>query len=308
MSLLRDIQEAVIDDKTDITVVLRKCKVLAARLGNENFNNWIDQELNGYKDVKSLPEYRVFEVFSKGHFAGPFGSGIKNADIPISCLPEKMRDNFKYRREREAISSYTSILKESKGKGGSAHAPWPPEVTAMVGQDIYQHMNCLSAWQVIPRNAIASLVDAVRNRVLNFVLEIEAQNPEAGEAPLNSNPIPQEKVAQIFNTYITGDVQNLATASTNVTQYGQVIVKQNDIDSLLSYLREHEIEETDLQELKEAVDSDKEKNPSNDSWGPNVSGWITKMLGKASKGIWKIGSSVATTLLTNAINNYYGLG
>jgi hypothetical protein len=51
------------------------------------------------------------------------------------------------------------------------------------------------------------------------VLEIEATAPDAGEAELNSNPVPQEKVHQIFNTYISGSVQNLATASTNVHQF-----------------------------------------------------------------------------------------
>lgn len=45
MSLLRDIQNDVIDANVDISVILRKCKVLAVRLGNEPFENWVDQEL-----------------------------------------------------------------------------------------------------------------------------------------------------------------------------------------------------------------------------------------------------------------------
>ncbi|MEG0179830.1 MAG: hypothetical protein RR654_09790, partial [Oscillospiraceae bacterium] len=46
------------------------------------------------------------------------------------------------------------------------------------------------------------IVDIVKTKILNFVLEIEVINPEAGEAKLNSNPIPQEKVSQIFNINI----------------------------------------------------------------------------------------------------------
>ena len=38
-------------------------------------------------------------------------------------------------------------------------------------------------------------------------------NPEAGEASLNAQPIPQEKVNQIFNINITGNVQNLASGN-----------------------------------------------------------------------------------------------
>ncbi len=308
MSLLREIQDAAIDEKIDISVVLRKCKVLAARLGNAEFKKWVDQELNGYKDQDVLPEYRVFEVFSKGHFVGPFGSELRNGDIPISCLPEKWRDNFRYTRAREPISSYSSLLKVSETQDGSAMAQWPPELVAYVGRKIYRGMNCISAWQNIPKNAIASLVDSVRNRILNFVLEIESQNPNAGEAPIDSSPIQQEKVTQIFNTHISGNVHNLASGSTDVSQYVQISVVKNDLDSLLSYLRAYEIEESDLNKLQTAILSDEDEDSTDSAWGTNVTSWLSKMIKKASKGALNIGSSVVVSVLTKAINSYYGLG
>ena len=48
MTLLRQIQAAAIDSgKTEITTVLRMAKVLSARLGNVEFGEWVDSELNG---------------------------------------------------------------------------------------------------------------------------------------------------------------------------------------------------------------------------------------------------------------------
>lgn len=79
-------------------------------------------------------------------------------------------------------------------------------------------MNCMQAWKVIPAGAIVAAIDVIRTRILNFVLEIEAQNPSAGEAELNSIPVPMEKVSHIFNTFITGNVQNLAHGSSNALQ------------------------------------------------------------------------------------------
>ncbi|MFN4056521.1 MAG: hypothetical protein ACK4GU_16890, partial [Alishewanella aestuarii] len=70
MSLLREIQSAAIDSHTDLASLLRKCKVLAARLGSNDFKAWVDNELSGYKSVDGLPEYRILNVNSKGHFAG----------------------------------------------------------------------------------------------------------------------------------------------------------------------------------------------------------------------------------------------
>jgi len=51
------------------------------------------------------------------------------------------------------------------------------------------------------------------------VLEIEAQDPEAGEAAINSTPVAKEKLNQIFNTYISGSVQNVATGSHSFEQH-----------------------------------------------------------------------------------------
>jgi len=308
MTLLRDIQDASIDANVDITVVLRKCKVLAVRLGNEDFKKWIDSELNGYDEDDPLPDYRVFEVNSKGHFAGPAGSGLRNADIPLSCLPEKSQENFRYHRGTQPISAYVSILNDSEAKGGSARIPWPPELVAHVGQDIYQDMNCIGAWQVLHRNMIASLIDSVRNRILNFVLEIESENPDAGDAPQKSNPISQEKVSQMFNTYISGNVQNVATGSSYVTQSGEFIVLQNDIESLFSYLRSFNVDESDLQSLGNAIELDAIESQVEKSIGPRVTSWLSEMMTMAAKGIWKVSSAVAASVLTKAINSYYGLG
>ena len=74
MSLLRKIQSAAIESNTDLATLLRKCKVLAARLGSQEFEMWVDNELSSYKSVKELPDYRVFYVNSKGHFSGNYSA------------------------------------------------------------------------------------------------------------------------------------------------------------------------------------------------------------------------------------------
>lgn len=79
-------------------------------------------------------------------------------------------------------------------------------------------MSCLEAWKVIPYPAIVAVLDSVRNKILSFALEIENEFPGAGEATANSQPMSQERVNQIFNTYILGNVQNVATGSTDVKQ------------------------------------------------------------------------------------------
>jgi hypothetical protein len=47
MTLLRELQRDALDPSVDITTVLRKARVLAARLNNAEFVAWIQHELNG---------------------------------------------------------------------------------------------------------------------------------------------------------------------------------------------------------------------------------------------------------------------
>lgn len=234
MSLLREIQGAAIDSTVSLATLLRKCKVLAARLGSQEFKTWIENELSGYKEKYTLPDYRVFRVNSKGHFSGPFGSGMRNADIPLLCINETFRDDLSNVYLTQPIASLEVLFDESKdSKSGTLQEPWNPDVVAYVGQGIHEGMNCVQAWKVIPTSRIVAALDAVRNRVLSFVIEIEAESPNAGEAPINSNPVPQEKVQHIFNTYITGNVQNVATGSTH---FKQEAVSRTENDQLFAQL------------------------------------------------------------------------
>src|SRR5437773_6278558 len=144
MTLLRDIQQAAIGNAEPIASLLRRCKILAARLGSSDFAQWVENELNGYERQKDLPTYRLLDVHSLGHFSGPFGSGLKNAPIPPGLLPEKFRERAHTAYVMQPIGAYEDLL---RGDSGSFQAPWPPDLTALVGGEIYQNMSCIAAWQ-----------------------------------------------------------------------------------------------------------------------------------------------------------------
>ena len=305
MSLLRDIQDAAIDSSVEVSVLLRKCKVLAARLGNEEFKRWVDSELDGYKIIEQLPEYRILSVTSKGHFSGGFGSGIRNADIPMSSIQEDYREPLSHSYAMQPIASLQSLV--NSADGSYLQDPWAPDVVAIVGKYIYRDMNCLQAWKVIPHAAIVGIIDTVRNRVLSFVLEIEEEAPDAGEAPLNTNPIPQERVSQVFNTFISGNVSNMSAGSSGVIQSDKFVVVQYDTESLLSYLSGKGVSDLDLDALRTAISEDARDEKEGATIGSNVMGWMGKMFTKSAEGTLKIGSDVFTKILTNAIHEYYGL-
>ena len=306
MSLLRDIQNDVIDTNVDISVILRKCKVLAVRLGNEPFENWVDQELNGYKNKKLLPDYRIIQVYSQGNFSGPFGSSLKNADIPLSCIPKKYRENLSKCYCIESIGYYINLLNNSKG--ANLAEQWPPDLVVYTGEDIYQGMNCISAWKLIPNSSIFSLVEAVRNRILNFVLEIGKEAPDAGEDSPKTQKISPEKVSQVFNTTIYGNVGNISEASQDVNQTATINVLKNDLNSLKTYLSSVGIPISEIKKLEEAIQEDSpEEVNKNEKLGNKVFAWVKSISLQIKDKAIPILQDVSANLITWAILKYYGV-
>ena len=129
MALIQNILNSALNDNVKLPDLLRKCKILATRLKNDDFKNWIDSELNGYPSQNNLPSYRIIDVNAYGHLSGPFGAEMRNITIPSSCLPEKMRDWAR----KTYISQSISVLEDMvKGNQDNFKQVWPGDLVAMV--------------------------------------------------------------------------------------------------------------------------------------------------------------------------------
>jgi len=110
MTLLEDIQNSAVDSKSDLAALLRKCKLLAARLGSQPLEDWLLWESNGYPDDVEVPPYRIWSLEIKGHFAGAMGAGLRDAPIPLACVPEKARAHYERYECQQSIASIEAIL------------------------------------------------------------------------------------------------------------------------------------------------------------------------------------------------------
>ena len=201
MGLLREIQDEVIDADRPLASVLRKARVLAAELDNEPLRHWATHELNGYPDEAALPPYRARRpVPVLGNFAGPFGSRVENMPIPQLSVDERLRDgwlfNFAF---TEPVAAYEEALRTDQA---DLKAPWPAEGLVVARPRVLEAMECMTAWRVVPRGLVVGVVEGVRNRLLEFVLELKREAPEAGDVPASELPLSKDRVTQIVNMTI----------------------------------------------------------------------------------------------------------
>lgn len=301
MSLLEEIQNDAISSASDLGALLRKCKLLAARLGSQPLEEWLVWESNGYPNEIEVPDYRIWSLKVRGNFSGPFGSGITNADIPLSCLSQEARENYRNYKCRQSIASLEQLL---QGSEQSVLRVNTGDLALALGENVFENQNCLQAWAEISVSHIYELFNNVRNRILDFSLAVWKEDPTAGESKTGTREILEaSRVTQIFNTTVYGGSTNLlGNAENSKITFS---VHQGDIHSLEKTLRENSIPQEEIDGLKNAISEDGQP-VENGKFGPKVSNWVSSIVKKAAKGSWDVGAKIIANILTQIISKYYG--
>jgi hypothetical protein len=231
MSLLREIQDDAARPDCDVTSVLRKCKILSARLGSDELARWVEWELNGYPDEQPTPSYRRLPTSWFGDWLGPGWSQINNHPLPEFLFPEDVRAKIHGIDFREGVAKATSLVSQ----GARIEEP---EIAAALSHNPDVRMTCVRAWRAVAGIDFEQMISAVKNRVLDFVLQIEAENPAAGDAPVNSQPVPKDKLDRIVNNYF-GTVGNVAQGSREFKQITNLSSQRSELEKLVEEFNAH---------------------------------------------------------------------
>lgn len=304
MSLLKDIIAEATAKATDVPRMLRLCMVLASKLKHEPLRAWVKHELEGYPPDAVLPDYRVLMVRNKGQFMGVNYQGV--LDIPVSILPASLQSAYSNAELRQSIGECSHLASASTDKDAGVLIPWPVELALKYASGYVSHGQCLKAWKELSSAELAGMMDKVKTKVLAFALDIEAEAPDAGEIEGPDNPpMKEERVSQIFNTNIQGNIQNYSAGGSKISQTAIGSIQVGDVDTLLATLKAAGMSEPDLESLHTAIVQDKEQGAT--GMGAAVKGWLADLTIKAGQGIAGIGPEVVTGVVVQAILAFLGV-
>ncbi|MDE0427894.1 MAG: hypothetical protein OXN25_23805 [Candidatus Poribacteria bacterium] len=298
MNLLEDIQNAAADSSSDVGTLLRKCKILAARLNSQQLEDWITWESSGYPEEVPVPKYRVWQLQVRGNFLGSHSS-LSHARVPAMKLPKSVQKSYNEYECRFSIASVESAIENENRvvltTGGLA---------STLGKSVYPSMTCVECWAEFSVGDCIELLNAVRNRVLDFTLALWKENPKAGETSSDAQEgLSSDKVTQIFNTTVYSGTGNLVgTANNSSVEFNNI---QGDFEAVRQELKNNGVSEEEIAELKAVLVEDRPPQSSN-QFGPKVSSWIGKMIEKAASGTWNVSVGAAGNLLAEIISKYYG--
>jgi hypothetical protein len=133
---------------------------------------------------------------------------------------------------------------------------------------------------LISVSSLSAVVETVKNRVLRFTLEIESTMQAAAEitpgAPRVS--VSDERVSQIFNVTIMGNVGNVASGGAHFSQVSSTEVGAGDIGSLREALAAAGVSEATLHQISQDLQSSAPANRSE-----RVKHWIGELATSGGK-------------------------
>jgi hypothetical protein len=210
MSLLREIQQSLMQEKSDIGPVLLKLRFLASRLGSDLLEEWVKHESEGYPNGSEVPDYRKLSVTYKATFSGAFGSGMQNAPIPSILIKEYCGEHWINYEMRQSVAAIDSLL--SGDEGGTLTLDASNLILLLQGK-IYEDMACNSVTGTLSKASLVELQYAVRSKILELTIELEKRIPAAIEVTIGAvehlSANDTKTVTQLTQQIFHGNVTNI---------------------------------------------------------------------------------------------------
>ena len=303
MELLGTIINELTDIGISLTSPLLKTRVLASRLQNRDLIGWVNNELSGYSDFKTVPNYRK----TKGVIAADYTNGnwqVTNQVLNFPEFDDKTTENLYTLHLVQSIE----VLEGYESKGGSYIAEIVSGSQRMVLQRYLEasnpYLDISQIYRKTPCNFVLEILAHVRNQLLGFMLQIESEYGTFSE--IHELQPHNKEITKIMKTTIinSGDGAIINNGNDNVIN-ADVNVKKGNKESLRYELQKAGVSQKDVDELLVAVDA--ETPTKEGSFGNAVKSWMKKMLGKAVDGSWQVSIGAAGSILAEALQRYYGL-
>lgn len=229
-SLVHDLQNDIRRSGKSVTEILRTAKLISAKLGLTDISEWLDAELNGYKSGQTIPAYRLI---SSGNFQihnpARGWQGLGSYDGPPIPSGQAVTELVKLAEEKQAVM----------------RSPHHIEVEALGGMDYM--VNQFDQRVIISGSQIAGIIEAVKNKVLEWTIELE-QRRILGE---NMSFDAREKHSAQSQTFhiqnATGVFGNVTNSQVTIYDYSSIhqTLKQagvpqearNEIENIMDLLK-----------------------------------------------------------------------
>jgi len=290
--MIKELIEDLTFDKITLSQALTRAKIIAYKINNSDFKNWIQAEINGYKDSE-LPDYRIIDCSVFAEIFDVLRGGTRTIPMDVSNLEKDM--NLKYSFYKMRITQSIGTIENGLEKDGNNDYGYEyiNQSLAQTLASMTENGDSITAVKRrIQFSELKYIVEQTKQKLLDTLLELNDAFPDI-ENSFSNKEINNEKIQTIINQNIYG---NYANSNIGVGEnISQNLNSQNNIQELREKLEKLGIEKEDIDNLENTI-----KNEPKESLNKKILSWIAKI---ATKAVEK-GVELQVPLLIETINHY----
>lgn len=233
LPLVLQLQADALNSDISVSDLLLKAKVVATKLNVTDFLQWVECEINGYRDTNEVPNYREIRGTVQGY--NPY-RGWQNVIWPNS----DMENTASTRRVFQSLSSLEDLVGDHNAD--TLYFPFPAnlqhELARLTDFQTEFHLE-------IPKSSIVGIVHAVRTTILDWSLQLERAGILGDGMQFSADEKKNAKSVSSEPHFHIGNVQNLSVLGSvsdqaTVTLHQSAQYTDNDMQSILRVVKEIE--------------------------------------------------------------------
>lgn len=254
-----------VNEEISLEKTLRRLTVFANNLESQDFMDWVDKELSGYKEEDKLPDYR--KVYSSRFFySGINGSfQVTNQPVPAGGLNHEKFDqkSFEIGFIGEPIANII-VKANAKNSMNRDLSPLASILEKNTRDPLFGvGIQAFSIRQVFEPSDFQGIVEQLKQRVLKILLKLEKEYGNLDDFDIGGSDnqvVSRELIQIIYNT--TNNIEASSNSKVNLNSTDNSIriditqEEKNKFDDLFSEIKKIQNSEELLSaaiELKEAA-------------------------------------------------------
>lgn len=247
-------------DNITLSQALTRSKIIASKVNNATFKNWIKKEMEGYNEIEELPEYRIIPspCFLIAEF--PFGE-VQHVEVSI---PDKYGEEIQHKTYFHRVSGPINTVVENIDSidGATGNASLTIRQVNLYSKLYVTDSNYVirSGFRKIGKVHLKNIIELTKQKLLDILMDLHEKFPDL-ENDFENNRQNNESVSNIItnNIYAPNNNLNNATgANTTITSNYTNMLSETQENSL----KDLGVNENEIQELNKILTESTKESPT----------------------------------------------
>lgn len=205
--MIKQLIEDLTFNKISLNQALTRAKIIAYKINNDDFKEWLVGEINGdYKD-RELPKYKIISCDIYAEVAIPF-QGTKTIPMDVTLVKDLAGDySFNEMRITQSIGTLELGQSQSK-KNQYGYDYFPMDLTNQFKKMTTDGDRIIAIKRRIQLSQIDYILEQTKQRLLDTLLELNEKFPDLENDYVDSN-FNNQKVQNIITQNIYGNNSNI---------------------------------------------------------------------------------------------------